>query len=347
MQKLLVKFRPYFGRIVALCSAFVLLVACFSVDAKAWGIYEDTAYGTRWYSQFHGSIFVRLRYDEVDNAGDMTAEVDMPIVYGDMPTSNAWYVNDTGVKYNRNITPPFASTTDYICNFEYSTRWANQRVPTSIWSPSTYFYRMESDMSFIPQTSIGGRAPITEYTFNFDPLYIDYDTNYLANAFWVSDQGHMYISGVAWYVNVNGGFGSYSFGTNLRFDGNQSPFTGALRAVIADNCDYVAGDPCLITNLTVRVVPDDGNRITFHTLAGSFNRANPTLLSADPVYRFFGNPAIQPSPADGSGFVGWLANVADSFFNVELFGSFSFGDMLGILLAVSVVFWLLKLFAGG
>lgn len=54
--------------------------------------------------------------------------------------------------------------------------------------------------------------------------------------------------------------------------------------------------------------------------------------------------------ANGGGIpnvAGFMANIARSFFDAELFPGFTFGGLFGILLAVIVIFLILKYFAGG
>lgn len=211
--------------------------------------------------------------------------------------------------------------------------------------------------------------------FVFDPVAFNFSREAFVNNLYFVGSGTLTARGLFSYIANDGAVINREFSFSRTIGGGAlkqysvaSWITGAQFDSFFPDTSLIDGRPCMISNFHV-TFDYDASRGTFKEVAivqpvmalesyGQVNDmlsgwhtrnrgagwfiANPALISgaADPV------PDPDPDVAELN-FVAWLGATLDSVFAIDIFGEISIGDILFVCLGVSVVFWLLKMFAGG
>lgn len=210
-------------------------------------------------------------------------------------------------------------------------------------------------------------------TFSFDDFGGYWNRTILNKLFYLHGQYTFLTECVVYTINDDGELLQDYFNLNGTAKGAQSVLYGSFLQTIEKKLGISEGDPFMMSlevSIPFGVQYQDLHISRLGSLCSTFyftSPADPTAVYVDAPYHhpndpvgalswsgflyndnlITGQPDIITGELNIDDAASFLTTAAGGFLDAELFDGFTLGGILGIFIAVSVVMWLLKVFAGG
>lgn len=359
-------------RLVRICFTFItilMLCATMVVPAFAYGVtYEKD---NQLMPLITGSLQLKLYANTVTPSAQSAlhdVEIVLPTQYDYLNDASNYYDMAEYIEYyNRTVGSDENRWQDYSLDIRGG-RWKYDVSNNQFWRFRTY---IDCWSLLNPEDN----AYFDRATFYLDSFAMPMTENILKNLFavrfenradyrvkasvhYVDDDGKLSVAPYSQTIaGLQGGIWSQAF-----FDARGIQ----TFAVWCNQYGIEEGEPVLFTDVVVEV---DARKygygslhdISFQNLTHVFFNANyqrPAYWQPHEGANWFvrqvkdelnwaENAPEPPEVIEGDPFVGWFASILAGFFDVELFPGFSFGGIFTILITLTVVFLVLKYFAGG
>ena len=344
-------------RLFPVLCCIVVLISCMVVPASAAGMYvspgESASSGDSGYTP-RVSFTAYFQSNTIPASDGVSITMQSSIRSGDQFDSYGDFTYDNGFASSFSLLPempsyPVISAPNVFVQGYYKLQ--NTLVDGN--SISRIHERIHLNRSF-------SGSYVREYAtwlLHFDPFGGFYDREFLRELFWVDGQYSYIVSGT-FFTIIQNKLVSYDFEfAPFSSNGQQSILTANYLNNIEKNTGITEGQPYWISDLKVDFLFSEAE-LAFSRSADYHNSLTNYLSSTfdpnDPgssLFEFLTAHGLITGPSqsfvEGGDVTDFLAGAASSVFDFKLFGDFSLGNVFGVLLAVSVLFWILKLFAGG
>lgn len=349
-------------RVFSIVLSVICLVSCFVLPASAMGSWIGLDAPRQFYPDVGYRVYSRIDYRDWTPEGEHSETLivedswrgtDRIDPYA-KDTADGWpgYYQSFSTRANSSLYNEF--TTDiWIQGYEKFSEVVVDGNP---------LYRIHEGFE-INRRSVSGDG-VTSYIN--EPAYYKivlddfggaYDRSYLNTLFYVEGRYRYQVAGTFFTIKANKlvtlPFVFEVFNSN----GQQSIITQNYLNFFEKYSSVANGDPYFISNLTVNFL-DQTQALKVSRLANEEIAPVSYFHSDYPIYgtgytlkEFLTQHGLLTGPSAsflaGEDITDFIGGAATSVFDAKLFGDFSLGSVLTTMFIVAVVFWLLKVFAGG